>query len=136
MGFNDVENSVEPIMFQNRNYRFDEGWMAAVTAIGLPEVSPFRNPDQIPYLEPPPPPTRNPTEAEDEDTSSMRKLVQATDSHAELIDLEITSNPSIVPTSANPNQKIQIFCNRNRAKVSLKHEWEIQLNLNLHSQEV
>ena len=32
----------------------------------------------------------------------MRELVQAIDSHAELNDLEITSNPSIVPTLAKP----------------------------------
>lgn len=62
------------------------------------EDSPFRNPNQILYPEPPSPTTQNPTttEDEDEDTLSMRKLVEAIDSHAELIDLEITSNPGIV----------------------------------------
>lgn len=45
MGFNDAENSAEPVMFENRKYWFREGWMAVVTAIGLPEDSPFRNPD-------------------------------------------------------------------------------------------
>ncbi|KAK9986297.1 hypothetical protein SO802_031248 [Lithocarpus litseifolius] len=47
MGFNDVENSAEPVM--------GLGWMATVTAIGLLEDSLFRNLDQIPYLEQPPP---------------------------------------------------------------------------------
>jgi len=28
--------------------------MAAALAMGVPEDSPFRNPDQIPHLEPPP----------------------------------------------------------------------------------
>ena len=71
-------------------------------AMGVPKDSPLRNPNQIPYPKPPPPTTQNPTEAEDEDTPSMRELVQAIDSHAELIDLEITSNPSVVPTTAQP----------------------------------
>ena len=71
-------------------------------AMGVPKDSPLRNPNQIPYPESPPPTTQNPTEAEDEDTPSMRELVQAIDSHAELIDLEITSNPSVVPTTAQP----------------------------------
>ena len=32
----------------------------------------------------------------------MKELVQAIDSHAKLIDLEITSNPNVVPTTAQP----------------------------------
>ena len=86
MGFNDAENLAEPIMFENRKYGFGEGWMATMMAMGLLEDSPFRNPDQIPYLKPPLPTTQNPTEAKYEDTLSMRKLVQAIDSHTELID--------------------------------------------------
>lgn len=105
IGFNDAENSAKSVMFENRNYGFGEGWMATVTTIGLLEDSPFRNPDQIPYPKPPPPPTQNPTEVEDEDTLSMRELVQAIDSYAEMNDLEITSNPSIVPTSTQPQPK-------------------------------
>ena len=74
MGFIDVENSVEPVMFQSWKYGFEEGWMAALSAMGVPEDSPLRNPDQIPYPEPPPP-TQNPTKVEEEDTPSMRELV-------------------------------------------------------------
>ena len=55
MRFNDAENLAEPVMFENRNYGFDEGWMAVVIAMELPEDSLFRNLDQIPYSEPPPP---------------------------------------------------------------------------------
>ena len=29
MGFTDVENSTEPVMFQSWKYGFEEGWMAA-----------------------------------------------------------------------------------------------------------
>lgn len=107
MGFNDVKTSAEPIMFENRKYGFEEGWMAAKTAMRLPKGSPFQNPEQIPYPEPPMPTTQNPTttKAEDKDTPSMRELVEAIDSQAELIDLEITSNPSIVLTSSQPHLK-------------------------------
>lgn len=99
MGFNDAENSTEPIMFEARKHGFGEGWLA-VMAMGVPEDSHLRNPDQIPYLEPPP--TQNPNEVEDEETLRMRELVPAIDSHVELIDLEITSNPSAILTSAQP----------------------------------
>lgn len=78
-------------MFQSRKCGFKEGWMAALSAMGVPEDSLLQNPNQIPYPEPPPP-TQNPTEDEEEDTLSMRELVQAIDSYAELIDLKITSN--------------------------------------------
>ena len=76
MGFNDAKNSAKPVMFKNRKYGFGKGWLAAMMAMGVPEDSPLRNPNQIPYSEPPPPPTtQNPTEAEDKDTLSMRELV-------------------------------------------------------------
>ena len=57
IGFNNAKNWVKPIMFENRKYWFGEGWMVAVTAMGLTKDSPFRNPNQIPYSEPPPPTT-------------------------------------------------------------------------------
>ena len=87
MGFNDVENSAKPIMFENQKYGLGEGWLAIVIAMGVLEDSPLRNPDQIPYSELALPTTQNPTEAEDKDTQSMKELVQAIDSHAELINL-------------------------------------------------
>jgi len=70
--------------------------MVAVSALDVPKESPFRNLDQIPYPEPPPPPPpiQNLARAEDEDSQSIRALVEEIDSHAELIDLEITSNPT------------------------------------------
>ena len=55
MGFADVENSVEPIIFQAWQHGFDEGWMAALQVIEVVDDSPLRNPEQIPFLEPPPP---------------------------------------------------------------------------------
>ena len=48
-GFADAENSVEPNVYQARKHRFREGWMAALQAIGVPDDSPLRNPDQVPF---------------------------------------------------------------------------------------
>lgn len=55
MGFMDVENSSEPVMFQSWRFSFGDGWLATVSAMGVPEDSPFRNAEQIPYSERLPP---------------------------------------------------------------------------------
>ena len=71
----------------------------------------LRNPKQIPYPEPPSP-IQNPTNAEKErETASIRELVEVIDSHVELVDLEITSNPDALPRSSpastsNPTMQI------------------------------
>ena len=72
----------------------------------------FKNPDQVPYPDPPPP-IQNPTNAKDEETKSMRELVQAIDSHVELIDLEITSDPNVVQSAIQqlPNPTTQSLVN-------------------------
>lgn len=53
--FMDTKNSVELIIYQARRHGFEEGWMAALQAMGMPNDSPLRNPEQIPFLEPSPP---------------------------------------------------------------------------------
>lgn len=74
-GFANAENSMELVLYQSRWYGFYEGWMAALQAMGVPDDSPLRNLDQIPYPNPPPP-IQNPVGAKDEeDTSSIRELV-------------------------------------------------------------
>ena len=99
--FSDVENSMEPIIYQLWCHGFGEGWVAALQAMRVPDDSLLRNPKQIPYPEPPLPPVQNPTDAEEEgDTPSMRALMEAIDSHVELVDLEITSNPDAQPRNA------------------------------------
>lgn len=66
--------------------------------MGVADDSPLRNPEQIPFPKPPPPIQQNPTSAEEEeDTPGMRELVEEIDSHVELVDLEITSNPNVEP---------------------------------------
>ena len=92
-GFADAENSTEPVINEARKLAFEEGWLAALQALGVPKDSPLRNPNQIPF---PSPSTsaHNPLDAIDkEETTSMRELVEAIDSHVELINLEATSNP-------------------------------------------
>ena len=91
-GFADAENSVETVIREARKLAFEEGWLAALQALGVPEDSPLRNPNQIPF----PGPSlvaQNPSGATDEEeSSSMRELVEAIDSYVELVDLEVTSN--------------------------------------------
>ena len=60
--------------------------------MGVVEDSPLRNPEQIPYPAPPPPIQSQAIAADEEDTPSMRELVHATDTHVEMVDLEVTSN--------------------------------------------
>ena len=107
LGFADAENSSDPIMFQSQRYGFGEGWMAAVTALSVLEESPFRNPEQIPYLEPLPPPIQNLACPEEEDSQSMRALVEEINSYTESIDLEISSNPNAGQRQGFPNSNFQ-----------------------------
>ena len=57
--FANAENSVEPIFHQARHHGFREGWLVALQAMGVVEDSSLRNPKQIPYRLPPPPPPRS-----------------------------------------------------------------------------
>nr|POE86819.1 hypothetical protein CFP56_45550 [Quercus suber] len=84
--------------------------MATVNALGISKESPFRIPEQIPYPEPPPPLVQSPACAEEEESQSIRALVKEIDSHAKLIDLEVSSDPNAgqrqvaQPVLPNPNQ--------------------------------
>ena len=53
--FADAENSVEPVICQAQRHTFGKGWLAALQAVRVPEDSPLRNPDQIPFSDPTPP---------------------------------------------------------------------------------
>ena len=91
-GFNDVENSVESIINEARKLAFEEGWLAALQALGVPKNSPLRNPNQIPFPSPPAVTQNHPGTIDEEETRSMRELVEVIDSHVEAIDLEAISN--------------------------------------------
>ena len=91
-GLTDAENFVESIVHQARVQGFEEGWLAALQALGVPKDSPLRNPKQIPHLTLAPPVQSQANTADDEHTPSMGELVQAIDIHVETVDLEVTSN--------------------------------------------
>ena len=92
-GFADAENSAEPIIRQAHKLGYEEGWFAALEALGVPEDSPLRDRSRIPF--PSIPNTENPAPLviDEEETSSMRELVNSIDSHAVPTDMEGTSHP-------------------------------------------
>ena len=104
MGFTNAENSREPIMVESQRYGFGEGWMAAVNAMGLLEDYAFRDLEQIPYPEglicPSVQTTNRP---EEEDSLSMRELVEEIDSHAKVIELDGSTNPTAVEDQVPPS---------------------------------
>ena len=63
--------------------------------MGMPDDSPLRNPEQIPFPTHPPPVQSQPG-ADEEDTPSMRELVHEIDTHIELVDLEVNDNLNAV----------------------------------------
>ena len=94
-GLADVENSVEPVINEAQKLAFEEGWLAALQAMGVPEDSPLRDPNQIPFLGPSTTVQNQPGVIDEEETTSIRELVEAIDSYAEPIDLEATSNSNV-----------------------------------------
>lgn len=69
--------------------------MVALQAMGVAEDSPLRNPKQIPY--PTTPPIQSQAGAVDEeDTPSIKELVQVINNHVKIVDLEVTSNLNTV----------------------------------------
>ena len=90
-GFADAEKSAEPVVSQARRLGFEDGWFAALQALGGPEDSPLRDPGQIPFPSPVAA-VQDPTlPAEEEETTSMRELVEQIDAHAEPDETEATS---------------------------------------------
>ena len=86
---------MEPVVDQARKLGFEVGWFAALQALGVPEDSPLRDPSQIPF------PSlitavQDPSlAAEEEETASMRELVEQIDAHAEPDEMEATSIPTV-----------------------------------------
>ena len=67
--------------------------MAALHALGVPEVSPLRDPGQIPVPVSAPAAQNLAGPNDDEETNSLRELVEQIDAHVEMIGTEVTSNP-------------------------------------------
>ena len=61
------------------------------TSHKVPKDSPLRNPNQIPFPNLPSTKHNQLGVIDEEETTSMRELVEAIDSHTELVDLEVTS---------------------------------------------
>ena len=95
VGFADAENSAEPVVTGARRTGFEAGWFAALQAMGVPEDSPLRDPSQIPFPSPVPAGQDAPAALDEEETASMRELVEQIDSHAEPEELEATSIPTV-----------------------------------------
>ncbi|XP_050289884.1 uncharacterized protein LOC126728020 [Quercus robur] len=95
VGFADAENSAEPVVARARHMGFEAGWYAALQAMGVPEDSPLRDPGQIPFPSPVPAIQNVPAAPDEEETASMRELVEQIDSHAEPEELETTSTPTV-----------------------------------------
>ena len=94
-GFADAEKSAEPVVDQARKLGFEVGWFAALQALGVPEDSHLRDPSQIPFPSPVTAVQNPPVAAEEEETTSMRELVEQIDAHAEPDDMEATSIPTV-----------------------------------------
>ena len=106
-GFTDVENSIEPVVYQARWHGFGEGWMAALQAMRVPDDSPLRNPKQIPFPTPPPPIQSQSGVVDEEDTPSMRELVCEINTHVQLVDLEVICNLNAVLPGTQPTEDVQ-----------------------------
>ena len=82
-------------MAQARKLGFEVGWFVALQALGVPENSHLRDPGQIPFPSPVTAVQNPPVVAEEEETASMRELVEQIDAHAELDVMEATSIPTV-----------------------------------------
>ena len=90
-GFADAKRGVEPVVKEARQLSFQEGWMAALRASGVPEDSLLRDPGRIPFPDSSPA-VQDPTgPIDEEEMDSLRELVEQIDAHVELIGTEATS---------------------------------------------
>ena len=92
-GFVDVEKGMEPVVMQARQLSFQEGWMAALQALGVPEDSPLRDPGRIPFPDPTPAAQNLTGPNDEEEMDSLRELVEQINAHVEMIETEAISNP-------------------------------------------
>ena len=91
-GFANAKNSVELVINEARKLALKDGWFAALQAAVVPEDSPLKDPNQIPLPSLPTAAQKTPVVANEEETTSLRELVEQIDAHAEPIDLEATGN--------------------------------------------
>jgi len=104
-GFADAENSVELVIQEAWKLAFKEGWLAALQALGVPKDSPLRDPNQIPFPGPSLAVQNPPGATNEEESPSIRELVEAIDSPMELVNLEVTSN---LHAGVRPGEDVQL----------------------------
>ena len=75
-GFDDAKCFGRKVIFDTWQKGFLEGWMAAVNALDLPPSSSFRDPGQVPLPEDPVEAPVEETLMMEEDSSTMRELVE------------------------------------------------------------
>ena len=75
-GFADTENLVEPVINEAWKLAFKEGWFAALQVVGVPEDSPLKDTDHIPFPSLPMATQKTPVVTDEEETSSLRELVE------------------------------------------------------------
>ena len=102
-GFVDAENSVEPVMNKARRLGFEDSWLVALQALGVPEDSPLWDPSQIPFPSSTPTAQKPLAPIDEKEMASMRELVEQVDTHVELDDMEATSIPH---AGDQPNEDI------------------------------
>ena len=92
-GFADAENSAESVVNEAQKLGFKDGWLATLQALKVPTDSPLRDPSQIPFPSFTPA-VQNPlTPIDEEETASMKELMEQIDAYVELDDMEATSIP-------------------------------------------
>lgn len=85
-GFADAENFAEPVVHQAQKLEFEEGWLATLQALGVLKDSPLRDPNQIPFLNLPTAMQNTSELIDEEETTSMKELVETIDSHVKPVD--------------------------------------------------
>ena len=86
---------MEPVIDETWKLAFKEGWLAALQAVGVPEDSPLKDPNQIPLPSLLTTAQKTPIIANEKEMTSFRELVEQIDAYAEPIDLEATGNPNV-----------------------------------------
>ena len=72
---------------------FKARWFAILQVLGVPKDSPLRDPGQIPFPSSTPAVQNPPVPIDEEETASMRELVEQIDAHVELDETEVISIP-------------------------------------------
>lgn len=75
-GFVDAENSADLVIRDSRKLGFEEGWLAALQVLGIPEDSPLRDPGQIPFPDIALTVQNPPRSADEEKMTNLRELVE------------------------------------------------------------